>query len=127
MKASDQPQDNHQPTTRPQSNRLRDRPLQESDSAIPLNKSVGKKRYLCVWFPNWPVQRLVVDRPELRQQAVVLFYRDSRRGQLVGACSPRAAQAGIQCQMPLAEAKSLAARSLSRQTQAMQREAFSGW
>ena len=87
----------------PHSIRLCDRPQQ----SIELEKSATGKRYLCVWFPNWPIQRLVVDRPELRHQPVVLSFRDSRRGQCVGACSPRAAQAGIQCQMPLAEAKGI--------------------
>lgn len=91
----------------PHSIRLCDRPQQ----SIELEKSATGKRYLCVWFPNWPIQRLVVDRPELRHQPVVLSFRDSRRGQCVGACSPRAAQAGIQCQMPLAEAKALASRA----------------
>ena len=73
-------------------------------------------RILCVWFPNWPIQRLVVQRPELRRQQVLLFRRDSRRGQLVNAASPLARQAGCCVGMPLSEAKSLLRRSQSQET-----------
>lgn len=73
--------------------------------------SLSAKRILCAWFPNWPIQRLVVDRPELRRQQVTLFRRDSRRGQLVTAASPLAMQAGVCTDMPLSEAKSLLRRT----------------
>ena len=73
-------------------------------------------RILCVWLPNWPIQRLVVQRPELRRQQVLLFRRDSRRGQLVNAASPLARQAGCCVGMPLSEAKSLLRRSQSQET-----------
>ena len=73
-------------------------------------------RILCVWLPNWPIQRLVVQRPELRRQQVLLFRRDSRRGQLVNAASPLARQAGCCVGMPLSEAKSLLRRSESQET-----------
>ena len=69
------------------------------------------KRILCGWFPNWPIQRLVVDRPELRHQQIALFRRDSRRGQLVTAASPLAMQEGVHVGMPLSEAKSLLRRA----------------
>lgn len=78
------------------------------------NLSPIMKRILCVWFPNWPIQRLVVDRPELRCQRIVLFRRDARRGQIVSAVSPLAMQDGLTIEMPLSEAKSL----LRRATQA---------
>ncbi len=73
-------------------------------------------RVLCVWLPNWPIQRLVVQRPELRRQQVLLFRRDSRRGNLVNAASPLARQAGCCVGMPLSEAKSLLRRSQSEET-----------
>lgn len=73
-------------------------------------------RILCVWLPNWPIQRLVVQRPELRRQQVLLFRRDSRRGNLVNAASPLARQAGCRVGMPLSEAKSLLRRSESPET-----------
>ena len=90
--------------------------LEKSHPETMQTVTARASRYLCVWFPNWPIQRLVVAQPELRQQPVVLFYRDPRRGQLVSACSPRASQAGLASQMPLAEAKSLAARDRRRST-----------
>jgi len=71
-------------------------------------------RVLCVWIPNWPIQRLVVDRPELRRQQVVTFKRDSRRGQLITAVSPLAKRTGVCVGMPLSEAKSLLRRGSGR-------------
>lgn len=65
------------------------------------------KRILCLWFPNWPIQRLVVDQVELRKQRVILFRRDSRRGQVVSAASPLAIKGGVCEGMPVSEAKSL--------------------
>jgi protein ImuB len=65
------------------------------------------KRILCLWLPEWPIQRLIVAEPELRQQRVVLFRNDSRKGKLVTSASPLARQLGIRRDMPLAEAKAL--------------------
>lgn len=65
------------------------------------------KRVLCLWFPNWPIQRLVVAEPDLRKTHLVLFRRDSRKGQLVSAASPLAIQDGVQLDMPISEVKQL--------------------
>ena len=65
------------------------------------------KRVLCLWFPNWPIQRLVVAEPALRKTHLVLFRRDSRKGQLVSAASPLAMQDGVQIDMPVSEVKQL--------------------
>ena len=65
------------------------------------------KRTLCLWFPNWPIQRLVVAEPSLRKTHLVLFRRDSRKGQLVSAASPLAMQDGVQIEMPISEVKQL--------------------
>ena len=70
-----------------------------------------ERRILCLWFPNWPIQRLVVSQPALRRQRVVLFKRDSRDGQRVVATSPLARREGVLPEMPLAEARSLLRRS----------------
>ena len=95
------------------------------DDALACASSLSKERstivkhatrILCVWLPNWPIQRLVVQRPELRRQQVLLFRRDSRRGNLVNAASPLARQAGCRVGMPLSEAKSLLRRSQAEQT-----------
>jgi protein ImuB len=65
------------------------------------------KRVMCIYFPAWPLQRLIHDRPELRGEAVVLARSDSR-GQRVVYCSQRAAQIGVRPGMPLAEALAVA-------------------
>ena len=75
------------------------------------------KRMLCLWFPNWPIQRLVVAEPTLRKTHLVLFRRDPRKGQLVAAASPLAMLSGAQIDMPISEVKQLMRHSgLSRQT-----------
>ncbi|HEX6961262.1 MAG TPA: DNA polymerase Y family protein, partial [Lacipirellula sp.] len=61
------------------------------------------QRVLAIWLPNWPLQRLLAARPELRGQPLVL-EAPSRRGQAVAACSAEAANAGVQLGMPTAEA-----------------------
>ena len=63
-------------------------------------------RILCLWLPNWPIQRLVHSRPELRARAVVLEAAGAR-GSRVAACCATAAAQGIRPEMPLAEAKAL--------------------
>ena len=65
------------------------------------------KRILCLWLPNWPIQRLVVARPELERRPIVLHLRDPRRGQCVAACSSAARRQGVRIGMPLAEATAL--------------------
>jgi protein ImuB len=63
-------------------------------------------RILCLWLPNWPIQRLIHARPELNGRPVVLRV-DTPRGGCVAACSAAAAAGGVRPDMPLAEAKSL--------------------
>jgi hypothetical protein len=71
------------------------------------------ERIACIHFPQWPIQRLIGQRPELRFQQVALFYQHPQRGQLVVAVSPRAALQGIRPGMPVSEAKSLLRRATS--------------
>jgi protein ImuB len=69
------------------------------------------RRILCLRLPNWPVQRLLVARPELDpKQPLILHARDPRRGQLVAACNAAAFGHGVRLQMPLAEAATLVER-----------------
>jgi len=74
---------------------------------VPKVRLSHSKRILCLWFPNWPIQRLVVEKVELRKQRIILFRRDSRRGQVVSAASPLAIKGGVCEGMPVSEAKSL--------------------
>ena len=64
------------------------------------------QRILCVYLPDWPIQRRMVAASE--GLALVLTAHDPRRGLRVVACSPSACQQGVRIGMPLAEATSLA-------------------
>ena len=75
------------------------------------------KRPLCIWLPNWPIQRL---RSELQHVAtrsatqtdsdacggspIVLWSEDARRGRLIVACCQLARELGVRTSMKLAEA-----------------------
>ncbi|MBX3444546.1 MAG: DNA polymerase Y family protein [Planctomyces sp.] len=65
------------------------------------------KRVLCVWFPNWPIQRISAARPELKGRPVVLHSALESRLPGVTACSSPAARRGVRIGMPLAEARTL--------------------
>jgi protein ImuB len=69
------------------------------------------RRILCVWLPNWPIQRLLAARPELRGQALVLYARGARQEEQVMACCPAAQSRGIQVGMPLSEALAMSGNS----------------
>ena len=61
-------------------------------------------------MPRWPIQRLLLEQPEHKGRAVVLFA-ESARGLSVVNCSPTASGWGIRPGMPLAEARAFAGDS----------------
>ena len=64
------------------------------------------KRVLCVWFPNWTIQRrLSADAPGPARALVV--YSPSGNPTRVTACSSGAHRRGVRIGMPLVEAQSL--------------------
>ena len=65
------------------------------------------KRTLCLRFPNWPIERIVLQRPELRDKPVVL-YETRRGGRCVVACSAAAQALGAIVDMPVAEVTAMA-------------------
>ncbi|MEX1097300.1 MAG: DUF6504 family protein [Planctomycetales bacterium] len=65
------------------------------------------KRVLCAWFPDWPLQRLIVARPELRERPIVIHAEAGRRGACVTASSRFAAEQGVVPGLSLAEARTL--------------------
>ena len=79
------------------------------------------KRVLCMWLPQWPLQRLLGVRPELRDEPVVLYETCGGRSLRVTHCSRKASRAGIRLGMPLAEA--LAALDSSLHTELYDPEA----
>ncbi len=58
------------------------------ESSLPRGQSSWNSamaRMVCVWLPNWAVQRLRHERPELRGRPVVLFANDGNRSPRVAA------------------------------------------
>jgi protein ImuB len=64
-------------------------------------------RILCLWLPNWPIQRAIRCRPELKGRPVALVT-SGPRGSEVAACCSTAVAEGVRPGMPLVEAQSLA-------------------
>ncbi|MCC6509058.1 MAG: DNA polymerase Y family protein [Pirellulaceae bacterium] len=64
-------------------------------------------RILCVWLPNWPIQRVLASEPMLVGRAVVLETRDARRGLVIAAANLAARQAGARVGMRLSELAAL--------------------
>jgi protein ImuB len=71
------------------------------------------REIICVWFPNWPLQRLRADdardaRQDSARPAPVVIYRDAGQHgcRVVTFCS-LAAECGVTVNMPLAEASAL--------------------
>lgn len=64
------------------------------------------RRILAIWLPDWPVQRLVGRRPELKDHPIVL-YHENYRGRFVSACSIAAREVGVCEGMSVSEAAAL--------------------
>src|SRR5262245_55851466 len=65
------------------------------------------RRILCLWLPNWSIQRLQAAWPELRRRALALYTKQPRQGERVVACCPAAQQRGIRLGMPVSEAAAM--------------------
>lgn len=65
------------------------------------------RRVLCVWLPNWSVQRVHAAEPALAGRAVVLETRDARRGLLIAAANLAARRAGAHVGMRMSELAAL--------------------
>ena len=71
------------------------------------NHSAAQRRILCLWFPQWPLQRTHRKSTPLR----ILYREDRQRGRQVAMASAAAARRGVRLGMPLAEAESLLGKS----------------
>jgi protein ImuB len=62
---------------------------------------------MCIWLPNWPSQRASVAKRQADLPKavgpIILFRRDSRRGNLVATANQTARRAGILPHMPLSQ------------------------
>jgi protein ImuB len=70
-----------------------------------MKQERSQKREMCVWFPQWELQRLLAARPELRRRKVVLYSRQRGSSYVVASTSIH----GIRAGMPLVEAAAIAA------------------
>ena len=67
------------------------------------------KRAMCVFFPSWPLQRLLFEKPILRKQPVAIVEPKATRGARVLHSSTLAARLGVRAGMPVVEAEAIAA------------------
>jgi protein ImuB len=65
------------------------------------------QRVLCIWLPNWPVQRVQAAEPLLANNPLALQFRDSRRGLVVAAANLAARAQGVRAGMSISEATAL--------------------
>jgi protein ImuB len=82
-----------------------------------MNTREPHPRLLCIWLPNWPIQRIGAAEPQLAKsqlaksqlanKSLVLSTRDARRGLVVAAVNLAGRQAGIRPNMRLSEATAL--------------------
>lgn len=66
----------------------------------------GGTRILCLWFPDWPIQRLVARQGDL-DKTLLLLTETTSRGEFVRYLNSLARRRGIRAGMPVAEAGSL--------------------
>lgn len=62
------------------------------------------QRILCLWFPEWTLQRLLVARPKL-DRYVLLLTELRPRGEFVRYCNRLARKRGVRVGMPVSEAR----------------------
>jgi protein ImuB len=67
----------------------------------------------CLHLPNWSIQRLHVERPELRRAPLVLYQDDGRRGKQVIAYCELAAHSNIYAGQTLTEATASTRRNMA--------------
>jgi protein ImuB len=65
------------------------------------------QKILCLWFPDWTLQRLIVAQPEL-DRGVLLLTEPMRRGDFVHYCNQLAQKRGVRVGMPVSEARTFA-------------------
>jgi protein ImuB len=71
---------------------------------IGMSNNTDTPRVLCIWLPNWSIQRVQAVEPKLAEAPLILSNRDPRRGLLVAASNLAARTAGASPTMRLSEA-----------------------
>jgi protein ImuB len=82
----------------------------------------SKRRVAVIWLPNWPVQRLRDDRPELDGRPIIVSTTLGGRGKRVLCCCGEAAALGIGRDMTLAETAALLPRKTNMHGQSVCRD-----
>lgn len=82
------------------------------------------KRVMCVWLPEWPLQRLQSVHREDEPEPVprVLYAESARRGLRVVICCRNTARQGVRPGMPLAEARGLLKTTSGPQPQLLEHD-----
>lgn len=62
------------------------------------------QRYLCLWFPNWPIQRLISGEPSY-QNAVLLLTEHTNRGEIIRYGNQLSHKLGIRAGMSFSESR----------------------
>lgn len=68
---------------------------------------IRTQRILCLWFPDWALQRRIAVRPEL-DRCLFLLTEPRQRGEFVRSCNRLAQQRGVRVGMPVSEARTFA-------------------
>lgn len=63
------------------------------------------RRIVCLWIPQWPLQRWIVKQPQMAAAPIVLQGVDARQESRVIVCSAQACELGVRQGMPLMEAR----------------------
>ena len=71
-----------------------------------MKLSINAQRIACLAFPNWPIQRLLVAKPELAR-TVLLLTENTTGGEVVRFCNRLACRRGIAAGMPLTEVQAV--------------------
>lgn len=71
----------------------------------------------CVWLPNWPLQRLRYEQPELKTRPIVIYSQAGGRGARVVSASKLPRDQGVKTGMSLTEAKALLECEAGKQTE----------
>jgi protein ImuB len=69
-----------------------------------MKRSINVQRIACLAIPNWPIQRLLAEKPELAR-SVLLLTEKTTGGEVVEYCNRLASRRGIAPGMPLTEAQ----------------------